>query len=132
MRLMLAFAIVVGAALIAVVPATIATPSATPIEKKLQKQITTLQTQLKKVQKDLKSTQLEVRAAELYTGCAIASTADAFQGTWTLFDQKVGATFGAQQAIDDKNLCNQLKVPRRQLSPPNNSTFLTLFNTFAG
>jgi hypothetical protein len=129
---MLAVALVVAAALVAVVPATIATPSATPIEKRLQNQVTTLQAQMKKVQKDLKNTRLLAQGIYLYTACSFAVVSDAFQGTWSEFDQKFPGTFGAQQAIDDKNLCSDLKVPRRQQLPPNNSAFITLFNTFTG
>jgi hypothetical protein len=130
-RLTLALA-VVAAALVAVVPATIATPSATPIEKKLQKQVATLQAQVKKLQKDTRTTRTEVIFSEATTACLIAHTADALQGTWTVLDQKLGATFGAQAALDDKQLCARLRAPRRQQLPPNNSALLALLKTLIG
>jgi hypothetical protein len=129
MRRILAVVLVAAAVFVTAAPST-AAPS--PTEKRLLKQVATLQKQVKKLQKDLTTTQRVVLGTIALTSCTIAATADAFQGTWTLFDQKNPATFGAQTPLNDNGLCQQIQIPRRQTLPPNTSVFSALYGAFTG
>ena len=107
-----------------------AASAATPTQRiaKLEKQVKahtkTVTTQKKQI------TQLQnLSAASLFIEtCLAATTADAFQSTWTTIDQAGGTNlFGQQQTISDSDTCNPLKISRQGIiNPPTTSVFSAL------
>jgi outer membrane murein-binding lipoprotein Lpp len=116
-------AIVAGAV---VASLTLAGPAsaATPTEKRLTRQVTALQKDVAALKKQVKELDQVANVLAALTFCSTAITADAFQGTWTVLDQKAGgATVGPQQAVNDAGACNALSIPRSSAAPPNLNPF---------
>jgi hypothetical protein len=111
-------------------------PSATPTEKKLQRDVAALKTQVKALQKSLKTvkkdvadTQVGVGAVAILVDCVAAVSADEEQGSWQVTDQISTATqagktyFGPQPALSDQvagvgPACQTLGITRSQVVPP--------------
>jgi hypothetical protein len=110
--------------------------AATPTEKRLTKQVTTLQKDVRALKKQVAELNLLTQGLAVLTFCNAAITADAFQGTWTVLDQKAGGTaVGPQQAVNDAGACNIFSIPRSGASPPNLEPFhafmrILQFNSF--
>lgn len=133
------------AALVAATTFAASASAATPTERKLTKQVTTLQRQVKTMQKQVKTLQRQMRevqsvaaASLVYSACVTAATADAFQGTWETID-RVGARlptafdqYGVQTAIADPlNSCQRLEIQRQPNTvPPTTDVFAGLLNLF--
>lgn len=96
----------------------------------LQQQVRTLQMQVRTIQQNATLLKRQVgwtlqliEDARIHgQACFVALTADEFQNTWSQIDHLAvsagePAIFGTQTAIDDKNACRELAVPRRPLSP---------------
>lgn len=126
-----ALAAVLALALVAAAPATAAGPTL----KSLQAQITTLKKQVKTLQKRVKANEDLAFGSLAYSGCSFAVTADAFQGTWTALDARLGAPplFGTQTPIDDFGLCQAFSIVRaKNQNPPTVGVFQALLNIFKG
>jgi opacity protein-like surface antigen len=124
-----ALAAVLALALVAAAPATAAGPTL----KSLQAQITTLKKQVKTLQKRVKANETLSLGALAYSGCSFAVTADAFQGTWTALDARLGAPplFGTQTPVNDFGLCQAFSIVRAQnQNPPTVGVFQALLNIF--
>ena len=123
----------IAAGAVALVLAAPAQPAG-PTNRQLAKQIKTLQKQVKTLQKQVKTAQTLALGAIVYTGCSIAVTADAFQGTWAVVDQVNGTPiFGAQVPTNDFGSCGAFEVTRAPTQvPPNVSVFNSLLALFAG
>ena len=136
------------AALVAATTFAASASAATPTERKLTKQVTTLQRQVKTMQKQVKTLQRQMRevqsvaaASLVYSACVTAATADAFQGTWETID-RVGAKlpapggpfdqYGTQTAVADPlNSCQRLEIQRQPNTvPPTTDVFAALLNLF--
>jgi hypothetical protein len=114
------------------VPAAPAT-AAGPTLKSLQAQITTLKKQVKTLQKQVKTDRNFSLASLAYSGCSFAVTADAFQGTWTALDARLGAPplFGVQTPVDDFGVCQAFSIVRaKNQNPPTVGVFQALLNVF--
>jgi hypothetical protein len=74
------------------------------------------------------STQNLVVGSLFLTACLSATTADAFQSTWTTLDQANHTTlFGPQQTISDADTCSGLQITRQGIrQPPTTSVFSAL------
>jgi hypothetical protein len=109
-----------------------ATPSVAALARQvaaLNKKVTVLQAQVTKLKKTQATDEQDILGFGALTFCTMAATADAFTGTWAVVDQIPGGPlkFGPQPtALDDKGLCEALKVPRPQPVPPTLSAFQTL------
>jgi ABC-type transport system involved in cytochrome c biogenesis permease subunit len=126
----LALAAILAAVML--VPAASAT-AAGPTLKSLQAQITTLKKQVKTLQKQVKANQNFSLASLAYSGCSFAVAADAFQGTWTALDARLGAPplFGTQTPVDDFGVCQAFSIVRaKNQNPPTVGVFQALLNVF--
>jgi outer membrane murein-binding lipoprotein Lpp len=119
--------------------------AATPTERKLQREVNTLKrdvaalkTQVRQLRNGFgtgENQQLGVVGLNQFLNvllalefCNAAITADAFQGTWTVLDQKPGGTtVGPQQAVNDAGACNAVEVARSSASPPSLAPFHAFF-----
>jgi len=120
------------AAAVALVLAAPAQPAA-PTNAQLARQIKVLQKQVKTLQKQVRDARLVALGSVLYTGCSVAVTADAFQGTWTVIDQVAGHTiFGPQAPVNDSGICTAFEFTRSTQVPPNISVFSSLLTLFQG
>jgi hypothetical protein len=130
MRRIVSAVVVLAVALVLVAPAQ----SAAPTNAQLARQIKALQKQVKTLQKQTTQARLIAIGSLIYTGCSIAVTADAFQGTWTVIDQMPGHTlFGPQVAVNDFGLCSSYEITRAPTQmPPNVSVFNSLLALFSG
>jgi outer membrane murein-binding lipoprotein Lpp len=125
-RAMLAGAVVLSLALAG--PAT----AATPTERRLQRQITTLQRDVRTLRTQVREAREAAVAGIVLGFCVAATTADAFQSTWTVLDQKAGGqAVGPQQAVNDSGACNAIQVPRSQPVPPTLGPFQTILRLLA-
>jgi hypothetical protein len=125
----IALAVVLALTLVAAAPATAAGPTL----RSLQAQITTLKKQVKTLQKRVKTNENLALGTLAYNGCSIAVAADAFQGTWTALDARLGAPplFGTQTPVDDFGLCQAFSIVRaRNQNPPTVGVFQALLNFF--
>lgn len=105
-------AIVAGALVAALAFPSIA-PAATPTERRLQRQITALQRDVRTLKNQVRQLNQGFNAALAFSVCSTAISADAFQGTWAILDQKPGGTaVGPQQAVNDSGACQDLGVAR--------------------
>ncbi len=138
MRRMLAAGSVLLMALVLVAPANAAAP--TPLEKKLQTQMSTLQKQIPALQKQVKTLQKQVKDLQNYADaltavnlCSTALAADALQTTWATINlSSTGAIFGtAESAVNDTGACTAFKVTRQTTGVPNLTAFKALFSLFA-
>jgi hypothetical protein len=134
------------------VAATVAAPvsAATPSERRLARQVSTLQKQVRTLRNQVRVLQnqmtlrrrsnLSVFAGGAYvvSACLTAATADAFQATWETIDKDAVRTgqpefFTPQTPIADPlNSCQQLEV-QRQPNPaatPATNVFAALLNFF--
>ena len=132
----LALVAVVALALAATAPAGAGgkASSKAPTLRSLQAQITTLKRQVKALQKRVKNTEDLALGTLAYTGCSVAVTADAMQGTWTRLDSHFGSpVFGAQTPLNDNGLCQPFSVVRAQNQPTASvfSALLALFRSSA-
>jgi hypothetical protein len=119
-------------AAVMLVPAASAT-AAGPTLKSLQAQITTLKKQVKTLQKKVKANENLTLGTLAYSGCSFAVTADAFQGTWTALDARLGAPplFGTQTPVDDFGVCQAFSIVRaKNQNPPTVGVFQALLNIF--
>src|SRR5947208_7725300 len=103
--------------IVAVVALTVAAPATAkgPTLKSLQAQITVLNKKVKKLQAAQKVDRNLAVAGIVYTGCALAVTADAFQGTWLTVDGYVTGTghaalFGTQTPTNDYQTCAAFQI----------------------
>jgi hypothetical protein len=125
----LALAAILAVVLVPAAPATAAGPTL----RSLQAQITTLKKQVKTLQKQVKADRNFSVASLAYSGCSFAVTADAFQGTWTALDARLGAPplFGAQTPVDDFGVCQAFSIVRaKNQNPPTVGVFQALLNVF--
>jgi hypothetical protein len=98
--------------------------AATPTEKRLTRQVTALQKDVKALKKQVAELNLLAGGLAALTFCNAAITADAFQGTWAVLDQKTGGTpVGPQQTVNDSGACNAFSIPRSSAAPPNLNSF---------
>src|SRR5438105_15088636 len=87
----------------------------TPVEKKLQRDVTVLKAQMKALQADVKKAKTLANDAQdaalggiVIETCNTAITADGLQGTWRVIDQLSAATqagktyFGPQTPVSDE------------------------------
>jgi hypothetical protein len=119
-------------AALALVLAAPAQPAA-PTNKQLARQVKALQKEVKTLKKQVRQTRNIALGTLAYTGCSIAVTADAFQGTWTVIDQVAGRTiFGPQVPVSDSpGLCAAVEIQRAPTQvPPNVSVFDSLLRIF--
>ena len=104
--------------------------AATPTSRiaKLEKQVAALTKTINTQKKQIKQLQNLTAGALYIETCLAATTADAFQSTWTTIDQAGGTTlFGPQQTISDSNTCTPLSVTRQGIrTPPTASVFSAL------
>jgi hypothetical protein len=124
-----ALAAVLALALVVAAPATAAGPTL----RSLQAQITTLKKQVKTLQKRVKANENLTLGTLAYSGCSFAVTADAFQGTWTALDARLGAPplFGTQTPVDDFGVCQAFSIVRaKNQNPPTVGVFQALLNIF--
>ena len=134
-RAIVAGAVVASLALVG--PAAAATPTERKLQRDvaaLKKDVAALKTQVRQLRNGFGTgdnavlgvvglNQL-VGGVIALTFCNAAITADAFQGTWTVLDQKPGGTtVGPQQAVNDAGACNAFSIPRSGASPPNLNSF---------
>lgn len=106
--------------------------AATPTEKRLQKQVTTLQKDVKALKKKVTELERLDNLLAALTFCSAAITADALQSTWAVLDQKAGGPLiGPQQAVNDGGLCNAFMISRSGASPPNLEVFHAFFRILA-
>ena len=115
------------------VPAAPATAAKGPTLRSLQAQITTLKKQVKTLQKKVKANENLTLGTLAYSGCSFAVTADAFQGTWTALDVRLGAPplFGTQTPVDDFGVCQAFSIVRaKNQNPPTVGVFQALLNIF--
>jgi hypothetical protein len=125
----LVLAAVVALMLVPAAPATAAGPTL----RSLQAQITTLKKQVKTLQKRVKANENLTLGTLAYSGCSFAVTADAFQGTWTALDARLGAPplFGTQTPVDDFGVCQAFSIVRaKNQNPPTVGVFQALLNIF--
>jgi hypothetical protein len=104
-----------------------------PTLRSLQAQITTLKKQVKTLQKRVKDNENLSLGTLAYSGCSLAVAADAFQGTWTALDARLGAPplFGTQTPVDDFGLCQAFSIVRtRNQNPPTVGVFQAMLNFF--
>jgi len=98
--------------------------AAKPTLKSLQTQITVLQKKVKKLQAAEKVDRNIAVAGIVYTGCTLAATADALQGTWMTVDGYVTGTghaalFGTQTPVNDYQVCSQgFNITRQKNAVP--------------
>lgn len=132
MRQALAIVAVAALGLVASAPAGAATTKG-PTLRSLQAQITTLKKQVKTLQKKVKDNESLTLGTLAYSGCSFAVTADAFQGTWTALDARLGAPplFGTQTPVDDFGVCQAFSIVRaKNQNPPTVGVFQALLNIF--
>jgi hypothetical protein len=125
----------VPAAVMAALALVLAAPAqpAAPTNKQLARQVKALQKEVKTLKKQVRQTRNIALGTLAYTGCSIAVTADAFQGTWTVIDQVAGRTiFGPQVPVSDSpGLCAAVEIQRAPTQvPPNVSVFDSLLRIF--
>lgn len=134
------------------VAATVAAPvsAATPSERRLARQVSTLTKQVRTLRNQVRVLQQQMTlrrrsnlsafagGAYVVGACVTAATADAFQGTWEAIDRHAAShgapdTFPPQTPVADPlNSCQQLEV-QRQPNPaatPSTSVFAALLNFF--
>ena len=88
--------------IVAALALTLAAPAGAakgPTLKSLQAQITVLNKKVKKLQAAQKVDRNLAVAGIVYTGCTLAVTADALQGTWMTID---GYVTGAGHAVEER------------------------------
>ncbi len=127
-----AFAIVAIAAVVLVAAAP-APAAKGPTLRSLQAQISTLKKQVKTLQKRVKANETLAVGTLGYSACSFAVTADAFQGTWTALDGRLGAPplFGTQTPVNDFGLCSAFSIVRaKNQNPPTVGVFQALLNIF--
>jgi cytochrome c556 len=121
---------IIPAIIVAIVALALAAPAqpAAPTNAQLARQIKTLQKQVKTLQKQVKEAKLFAAVAVVYSGCSVAVTADAFEGTWSVVDQVNGSPiFGPQVPVTDYEACKTLEITRAPTQvPPNVSVFNSL------
>jgi hypothetical protein len=139
------------AALLVAATATAPVSAATPSERRLARQVSTLQKQMRTLRNQVRVLQQQMtlrRRSNLSTfaggayvvaACVTAATADAFQGTWETLDRHAAHNahgpdmFPAQAPVADPlNSCQQLEV-QRQPNPaatPSTNVFAALLNFF--
>jgi hypothetical protein len=104
-----------------------------PTLRSLQAQITTLKKQVKTLQKRVKDNENLSLGTLAYSGCSLAVAADAFQGTWTALDARLGAPplFGTQTPVADFGLCQAFSIVRTtNQNPPTVGVFQAMLNFF--
>lgn len=117
--------------LAAAAPAS-ATSTATPTTRQLARQIKALQKEVKTLRTQVRQARAFGLLGVAYGVCLTGATADAFQGTWAVLDQKPGATpVGPQTPINDFQACQALQIRRAPGTvPPNVSVFSSLTALF--
>jgi hypothetical protein len=121
-------------ALVALVALSGAAPAqaAGPTVKSLARQIKALQKEVKTLKAQVTQARSVAATALVYGACTTAVTADAFQSTWTLLDQKHQTGFGPQTPLNDYQTCQPLQITRAPgVLPANTAVFnslLALFN----
>jgi outer membrane murein-binding lipoprotein Lpp len=119
--------------------------AATPTERKLQREVNTLKrdvaalkTQVRQLRNGFgtgENQQMGVIGLNQFVNllvalqfCSTALSADAFQATWAVMDQKPGgATIGPQQTVNDAGACTAVQVARSSASPPSLAPFHAFF-----
>ncbi|HEY3050554.1 MAG TPA: hypothetical protein VGJ40_02430 [Gaiellaceae bacterium] len=134
MKRLVPVAVMAAAVLLLAAPAP-AQPAAAPTNRQLALQIKALQKEVKTLKKQVRDARAIALGSVVYTGCSIAVTADAFQGTWTVIDQVAGRPiFGPQVPVSDSpGLCSAFEIRRAPNQvPPNVSVFDSLLQIFRG
>jgi hypothetical protein len=128
-------AMLAAAALVFAAPAQ----SGAPTNGQLARQIKTLQKQVKTLKKQVRDARLLALGGIAYSGCSIAVTADAFQGTWGVIDEVSGRAppprtwFGPQVPVNDYGLCTAFEFTRTPNKlPPDTSVFSAMLAIFRG
>lgn len=104
----------------------------------LKRQTKTLQKQVKALQKQTKSDHSLLVATFAVAFCDAAMTADALQATWTTVNQFATgqgkpAPFPSTTAtINDRNLCQALRITRQPAAPPTAAPFVALLALLGG
>ncbi len=133
MRRTFAIGVVLLAGLVLTAPAS----AATPTERKLQRQVTTLQKQVKKLQRDVKQLQGVVGGALAIQICSTAITADTLHSTWAAINAREALQgqppiFATESPVNDAGACAAAKVTRAPTAnPPNLTPFKALLSIFA-
>ncbi|MGB2874222.1 MAG: hypothetical protein WBB76_01970 [Gaiellaceae bacterium] len=120
MRRVSAIALALVTVLVVAAPAGAASG---PTLKSLQAEVTVLKKQVKTLQTKEKQDHTLALGAYVYTGCAVATIADALQGTWMTVDSYVtgaghAALFGPQTAVDDLTTCQAWSIVRAKTPVP--------------
>ena len=124
-------AIVAGAVVASLALAGPAT-AATPTERKLQREVNTLKREVATLKRQMRETQQAAAAGIVLSACVAAVTADTFQSTWAILDQKAGGPLvGAQQTVNDQETCDALEVTRSQAVPPSLAPFHSILRLLA-
>jgi hypothetical protein len=129
MKRLVPVAVMAAATLLLAAPAQ----PAAPTNKQLARQVKALQKEVKTLKKQVRETRNIALGTLVYTGCSIAVTTDAFQGTWTVIDQVASRPiFGPQVPVSDApGLCAALEIQRAPTQvPPNVSVFDSLLRIF--
>ncbi len=128
MQRLLTVAVTLAVSLVLAAPSQ----AAAPTNRQLARQIKALQRQVKTLQKQVKDARLIALGSFFYTGCSIAVTVDAFQGTWGVIDQIPNHTaFGPQVPVSDYGLCAAGQITRTPNKvPPDVSVFSALLAIF--
>lgn len=120
--------------------------SATPTERKLNRQVKLMQRQVKVLQGQVRTLRRQMREVQIvsslgvaFSVCSAAATADAFQGTWETIDRNAAADapptpdqYPPQTPVADPlNSCQLLEVQRQPNTvPPTTNVFAALLNIF--
>jgi hypothetical protein len=106
--------------------------AATPTERKLQREVNTLKREVATLKRQMRETQQVAAAGIVLSACVAAVSADAFQSTWTVLDQKAGGpVVGPQQTVNDAGTCTALEVARSQAVPPTLAPFHSVLRLLA-
>jgi outer membrane murein-binding lipoprotein Lpp len=133
MKRLALIALVVAGLLVSAAPSS----AATPTNRQLARQIKTLQKQVKQLQAQVRDARNLALGAIVYSGCGLAVTADAFQGTWATIDDVSNRAsaprtiYGPQQPVNDYQTCSGFRITRQPGQvPPNTSVFSSLTAIF--
>jgi hypothetical protein len=131
MRQVLAIAAVAAVGVLLAAPPAGATATKGPTLKSLAAQIKALQKQVTTLKKRATADEAIISATLAYSVCSTAVTADVIQDTFTSFDARQGAYFGAQTPVNDYSACQGFQIVRaHNQSPPNTNVMRALLDIF--
>jgi hypothetical protein len=118
---------IVAGALVASLALAGPASAATPTERALQRQVNTLKRDVTTLKRQVRELNQVATFLAAVTFCSAAISADSFQATWSVLDQKAGGTpVGPQQTVNDAGACQALQIPRSGAAPPNLNAFHAL------